>query len=433
MQNGLKLRLNLSKVFTLLVIFYPLTSVYASPVSSISIGDITIILMIVPMLLDMLCKRKKVRIVPFWAYMLYALVITLLCSALFTFISSSYSMSGAIIRLIRDAFFLIAIVVFGSNYFDYRCGRKALKIFVVILGCFIIFQSLVYKIFGKYVPGIIPQLRTTISGGLSGAEYNKTFKHIADVYGYVRCSGFLSEPAVVGQVVSVALLLELFDFSGKPSKILCPFYSLILALTFSTNSYVALFVCWALWIFWVIFLKHHRVNVTWLILTIFLAATAVAVLLSNENTANVFARFLELKYRVSGSSVIRVLRGMAFYLQMPFFYQIFGSGFGNFLQFKGIYTITTIYECADEYMNMNAYILISSGLVGFLLFIFTIFHTIRDNALVSKMIFILLLVFGLSCSIYSTPQFMIMMMFILFVPKEENKNGIAYYHASQHL
>lgn len=418
----------LSRLFTLLVIIYPLTSVYATPVKSVSIGDMLLLLLIVPLTIDILSRRSRLRVIPFWIYMVYAFIVTIASSMIFMGLSASYDMSNAINRLIRDGFFLIIIAVFGSYYFDFKYGKKILTNFVIILGCFIIIQSLVYRIAGVYIPGIIPQLTTTISGGMTGSEYNSVFQHKAVVYGFVKSSGFLAEPAIVGQVVSVVLLLELFSKERKPSKKLCVFYSIILVLTFSTNSYVALIVCWVLWALYSN--RNNRKNTIRIFAVVFALILGLIFLFQNENTASVFSRFFELRDRTSGSSVIRVLRGIFFYMNMPMLYQIFGSGFGNFYGIKEIYGITSIYETVDEYMNTNAYILVSAGLIGFLLFVITILQSTKGSDVVSKMIFVLLLVFGLSSSIYSTPQFMIMMMFILFAPKEINLNEDPYYYAS---
>ncbi len=418
----------LTRFFTLLVIIYPLTSVYATPIRAVSVGDLLILLSIVPMTIDILVRRIKIQVIPVWIYLVYAFAATIVSSMIFIGVSASYDMSGAINRLIRDGYFLITIVVFGLYYFDFQYGKKVLRYFTVALGCFIVIQSLVYRVSGIYIPGIIPQLTTTISGGMTGSEYNSVFQHKAVVYGFIRSSGFLAEPAIVGQVVSVVLLLELFNKEAKPNILLCAFYSMVLVLTFSTNSYVALVVCWGLWALYSN--RNNRKGIIKIFVVLGFLIIGLILLLQNENIASVFARFFELKDRTSGSSVIRVLRGIFFFMNMPILYQVFGSGFGNFNGVKEIYGITTIYETADEYMNTNAYILVSAGVIGFLLFIITILRSTKGSDIVSKMILILLLVFGMSSSIYSTPQFMIMMMFILFAPKENRLNEDSYYYAS---
>lgn len=418
----------LVKCFTLLVILYPLTSVYATPIRSVSFGDTLMMLAMVLLLFDMFSKHLKLRIISFWLYICYSLLVTIICSFIFVGMNASYSMNDAINRLARDGYFLITIVVFGSYYFDFQYGKKMLKIFCIALGCFIIYQFVSYKVSGVYIPGIIPNLTTTISGGMTGSEYNSVFQHKAEVYGFIRSSGFLAEPAIVGQVVSVALLLELFTREKKTNILLSIFYSIILVLTFSTNSYVALVLCWGVWALYSN--RYNRKNIIGIFTVLVFLVIGLVALFHNENTASVFARFYELQDRTSGSSVIRVLRGMYFYFNMPLQYQIFGSGFGNFYGIKDIYGITTIYETDVEYMNTDAYILVSAGLIGFLLFIVTILQSARGNEIVSKMIFMLLLVFGLSSSIYSTPQFMIMMMFILFAPKENKLDEDSYHYAS---
>ena len=417
-----------AKIFTSLVIIFPLTSIYATPIKSVSFGDLLILLILIPLTFDMFINTARRGVVPFWIYIMYAFGVTVVASFLFFGISDTYSSNDVINRIIRDGYFLVTIVVFGKRYFDFQYGKKLLKSFTIVLGGFIIVQTIAFMLMGIYIPGIIPGLNTTISGGISGMEYNRIFQHKAEAEGLLRSSGFLAEPAIVGQVVSVTLLLELFNDRKKINKALCLYFSLILVLSFSTNSYVALFVCWTLWTLYSN--RHSRKNIIKILIGIIVLIIGLIIFVQNERTASVFARFFELRDRTSGSSVIRVLRGIVFYINMPLLFQLFGSGFGNFLEFKKLYEITTIYETADEYMNTNAYILISTGLIGFILFIITILWSIRNNDVVSKMIFILLLVFGLSSSIYSTPQFMIMMMFILFYPKERGFYEDTYYYTS---
>ena len=247
----------------------------------------------------------------------------------------------------------------------------------------------------------------------------------------MRVSCFFSEPAVCAHFLSVALLLELFPAVGKIKDFTTSFlYTIALVLTFSVNAYVAIVVCWGIWVLFNA--KNHKKSgliTTILVFSIMIAG--IVMIASNDITKRVFERLFLLGDTsiTEGSSVVRVLRGMSFYFEMPTFFQIFGSGFGNFIQFKDIYGITTIYETADEYMNTNAYILVSSGIIGFILFVGSLYTIAKKRITISKMILLIVIMFGFSSSIYSSAQFVIMLSFILYAPKkEEILNEIKNYH-----
>ena len=411
----------ISKLYTMWVLILPVTTIYASPLSSISIGEIIILFMMVVCFFDMFyTKTLYLDMSPFLFYLLYALIISVLCGGWFTINCTSYSMSDSVERMFRDGFYFAIIVMFSPKYFDFEFGKKILEKISFFLCAFVITQFLVYLATRIYIPGVIPWLKTTISGGFTGAELSAKFVSNASIDGFVRAPGFFSEPAVVAQFLSVSLLCVLFPIYGKTEYKKAILYSVTMLTTFSVNAYVALFVCWGLWTIYSN--RGNRDKIIRIILFIILAIVGFVVLMKNDKTASVINRLIELKNggRTSGSSVLRVVRGMAFYAKMPLGFQILGSGFGNFVQFKSMYDINTIYEMADEYMNTNAYVLISSGIIGFILYITALFRSAKGKIILSSMIAIIVLVFGLSSSIYSSAVYAIMLTFLIAAPKKED-------------
>lgn len=411
----------ISKLYTMLVLILPVTNIYASPFPSISIGEIIILFMMVVCLFDMFrTKTLYIDMTPFLSYLLYALIISVLCGCWFTINCTSYFMRDSVERMFRDGFYFAIVIMFSPKYFNFEFGKKMLDKISFFLCAFVITQFLVYSATRIYIPGVIPWLKTTISGGFTGAELSAKFVATASIDGFVRAPGFFSEPAVVAQFLSVSLLCVLFPTYGKAEYKKAILYSITLLITFSVNAYVVLLVCWGLW-----FLYSNRGNRDRIIrisLFIILSIVAFGFLMMNDKTASVINRLIELKNggRTSGSSVLRVVRGMAFYANMPFIFQIFGSGFGNFIQFKSMYDINTIYEVADEYMNTNAYVLISSGIIGFILYIAALFRSAKGKIILSSMIATIVFVFGLSSSIYSSAVYAIMLTFLITAPRKED-------------
>ncbi len=410
---------NMKKLFTGFVLLLPVFNIYASPIEYLSIGELLMFLLMFLLLADRFMKDRDIVVDknPFWIYLIYALAATLISSLIF-FSKTGFEWQAMGIRVVRDSFYFIIIMFFGKWYFDFKYARYLMRKISIILGIFIFFQFFVYRAVQIYVPNVIPMLKTTVSGGFMGYEIIEAYSLTASLDGFVRAAGFFSEPAVVAQYMSVSLLLELFPEHEKTNIKLALFYSAAMILTFSVNAYVGLAVCWGLW-----GIYSNKNNKKALIrifsLVVFFAVIGI-IMIKNSAMSSVLNRLIDLKNGVNphGSSAIRVLRGIAFYYNMPLFYQIFGSGFGNFLQFKELYKITTIYEMMDEYMNTNAYILVSSGIIGFSLFVASIFRRAAGRVIFSKMLIIIVLMYGMSSSIYSSAQFVIMLLFIMYAPKK---------------
>lgn len=407
----------LQKVYMWSVMLLPLLSIYASPIPSVSIGEIWFFCLMFILSIDMFKMNYKVQINPFYCYILYALFVSVLSSVIFS-INTEYSSLDMIERMFRDAFYFAIVLIFGVNYFKFSYALTVVRKVALLLSLYMIIQYIAYAGLNINLPNIIPFLDTMVSGGVKGQEILDQYEKTAIYDGYMRVAGFFSEPAVSAQFLSVAILLELYCVYGtKPEyKYLC-LYTIAMILTFSVNAYVALVVCWGIWLF---FNKQFKMGIWGNIVVFFFVVLGSYFLVTNEFTQSVFNRLLLLgdSSITTGSSVIRVVRGPAFYLSMPLFYQIFGSGFGNFFYLKNTYNISTIYETNDDYMNTNSYIMISAGLIGFLIYILSLYMISRHKLPVSRMILLIVIVFGFSSSIYSTPQFIIMLLFILYGPQK---------------
>lgn len=421
----------MSKIFTVFIMLFPLLSIYASPISILSYGELILAIVVVCMFIHILKNDTNIKYTPFYYYLLYALISTIILSLLLKLLKSGFSVNDMLQRVLRDSFYFAIIVVFGPIFFDFQFGKKLLKGISILLCLYMIIQVTVFMLLKVYIPGIIPWAKTTISGGAYGAEVIEHFAKDAQIDGYARGVGFFSEPAVSAQFLTVALLFELFSKSKRKRWSLIVLYTVGMLVTVSVNAYVALAVCFIIFI-----LYSNRKNSKRLFISMILCAIlAVAALSIAESISlTVWERITELfsGNMYYGSSSVRVFRGPAFYMNMPLFYRLFGSGFGNFVEFKNAYDISTVYEVADEYLNTNAYILISSGLIGFILYVVMLYKHIKHRVAFSKAMLLLVLVYGLSCSIYSSAQFVIMLLFLMNAPlkKEVNKNESKHNYAS---
>lgn len=415
----------LESIYTLLIVLLPLLHIYAVPRfgNVLSLGELFLILTI-PFLVVTWARRGIYAKMdnPFFLYLFYALVSTIIISLVLCFMYSQFSPNSMINRVLRDIYYMMLIVIFGKEFFNFELGVKYIKIFAIILSAFIISQFILYSVFGVYVSGFIPGVRTTISGGAISDEIATKFLLAATYDGVIRCNGFLAEPASAGHFLSVALLIFLFPTNKTSIDFkIAIVVSLAMVLTFSTNAFVALTFCW---IWWLLFAKKRRQEAGGAILLILIACGIIIPFeVKNNLIQGVFSRLTGLfaaDNNTQNSASVRVLRGWAFYMKMPVVNQIFGSGFGNFIEFKEALNICTVYEHADEYLNTNAYVAISSGLIGVVLYIYGIWKAaMLSNQALAKSLALLLFIYGMSSSLYSSAPFVIILLLIFNCPKKE--------------
>lgn len=409
----------LMKLFTIIIILMQPLNVYSSFIPNVALGELLMVLAIPMLVLGAIIQQNKLRISSFVIYLIYTFMISAIISLL-TDIGDFESVK----RLIRDTFYWTLFLFFGLNYFNYEYGVNLYKFIAKALSIYIIFQFIIYQLSGYYLTGFVPFLDINTTGNVSSFELISHYLKSASNNGYLRPNGFLLEPAACGQYLAPVLILYLFKSNNELS---CKYeYKNILIitvgmlLTVSANAYISLFFIYIIWI--ISNFRKKKISKKLLGVIAIIIVTGVIFLTFTNIGRSVINRFIILlsNQQREGSSSIRVLRGMAFYLAMPVQFQIFGIGFGNFIQFKAAYNIETIYETMDEYMNTNAYILISVGIVGFLLYLFFIFRFTKNKYFQSKALVYLLLLFGLSCSIYSTPIFILILLLIYHTPCKYN-------------
>ena len=413
----------ISSMFTFFIVLLPCLSIYAIPGLNlpVSLGEATIIVLILLILLDMAAeKRSKVIATPFSIYLIYAFVSTVFVSALFLLLYQSYSISDMISRVVRDCLYMSLIVFFGKDYFDYQKAKKFIEIVATLLSLYVFAQFFLYQVFDFYLSGFIPSVKTTISGGAISDEISAHFLKNATIDGFVKAHGFLSEPAAAAHFLSTALLLELIPLGRKINFKRAILYSAGMVFTFSVNAYIALVFCWLVWM--VVYARRGKEIIHGIVFICVVLLFVIPTAINSDFVGAVVGRLTGLFSGEStqNSAAMRVFRGWAFYFEMPFIYQLIGSGFGNFIEFKEALSISTVYEQADEYLNSNSYIAISSGIIGLFLYVMGIWREASQKHPVAKCMALLLFLFGFSSSIYSSGMFVIMMLLIFNCPRKEN-------------
>lgn len=136
---------------------------------------------------------------------------------------------------------------------------------------------------------------------------------------------------------------------------------------------------------------------------------------------NVFDKFL---YRIStigdttsSTGSLRILRGYYIFSLGNPINKIFGIGFGNIINYLIKNGITTPYDgnllIGNEYMNSLSYILVASGILGFLLFLVFLLQSFVYIDSNSKLILLYLIVLLSTSAIILSPTYVVISVFLL--------------------
>jgi hypothetical protein len=403
----------INTIFTFIIMTMPIINNYASPIPAVGLSEFVLLLFMPFMLLSILLHHKKVALHGYWVFFFYGAVVSLII----LIFNSEFSLSEVGKRLLRDAFYVFLIFLFAQKFFDVKFALELYKKLTIFTCTYLILQCISFYIFHYTLPWVIPGLEFNFSN----RDMESYFQHYVAMYQYIfRPTSVFVEPAQFAHFVAPYLILTLFSLNRleKQDYILAIFVSISMLLSTSANAYVFMLVIWALWyIFSLIGVQKHN-NVA----VLFGAGVfAVIVLFFLNSYSNIFdaviSRFDNIGNGVSGSTNVRLLRGVYLFDALDPIYQILGIGFGSFSDFSSSYSITTMYDTKTEYMNSISYILVSSGITGLLIYLFTLYKISNMGILTVKMLILLLLVMSISSSVYSTPIYVIILSFALYLPK----------------
>lgn len=395
------------KIYSYTLIFSIVLNVYTYVRFNISYGEILLFLLM-PFLIPRVHKIKLNSAGTLYIlFIVYAIIVTIINIMLF----SQIDIAETVKRLVRDGFYIVIICVFSKEFFDYKYAIKALNILSVVLSVYIIIQFLAYLVFGLYIPGLINGLPI---GELNATEYKMHILKMAAIDGFLRPTGFLREPSHCAQLLSISLLLNFIPCNGDVSKKRVILYTLALLFTTSTNAIIFIATTYMLcfWYYMKSRIRRARTNALFIgIAVIFLFVSAY---INVPFIQSVAGRLLSIGSQDTSSSSLRVLRGIAFFAAMPSISKFFGIGFGNFLGYREALNISTRFEVISEYMSMDIYVITSAGIIGTIILLSAIHTGLKGKQFYNKALMILLLVIGISSSIYSSILYAIALSFVFF-------------------
>lgn len=378
---------NRKRVFTSLAVLMMVANVYVVPfLPTIGVGEAIFLLFFPYFFLGM--KNRNMMSTSLFMFLTYSFTITIIMA-----LARNGSLSAPLIRMVRDFVYIMIIFVFGGDYVERELLVKEIKLFCKILAYFIIIQCLVYYIFHFYVPGI-PYSVMTGDGGLTGKGIADTCMSYVRNAGYLKPPGFLCEAAHCAQCLLIGVCICLFP-SNSDEKIDLKNAVLFSVVALITMSAAAIIYIVAIWLFALLGSKGISINHKLSILAVLLIGSFV--MLQSGVLVPIFerlSRLSELNIDSDNSTWFRISRGFNIWsTDLNLVQKVVGVGFGN---------IEGVLEIENEYMNSIAYLMVSAGIIGCILYIFLIARMVKLGDNRSKAIILALILMASCSSIYSS-------------------------------
>ena len=400
-----------NRIFSYLVVIMMLGNVYLFPFfKSLDMGEVMLIAFIPFFVMKMRNTTIKREYSLIYMFVCYSLLVTMIMSVLL-----DGSMSNPAVRMIRDFFYYFVIFFLGVHFFDMRSFKKILVRFCVLLSAFVIVQVLVYTLIGYFIPGFLMSAPLN-DGGYTGAQLYSNYIRYASIAGYLKPNGFFFFFSYCAQCFFVAILVLLFgNYKEKNDVRIALFISIGMAFTMSTSAMLYLAFAWGAWCF-----KESKKNFIKIFVIVVCVLGVGAVALRNGQLDNVMVVIQRFTKTLSGdnvtnSSQLRMMKGFTTFLALPLPQKIFGIGFGNYLAAVPLISRSaTINMINSEYMNTVSYILVSAGIIGFIIMALFFIRLFRNNFGLGRIMIIALVIMSFGSSVYNSPIWIWMMLLILY-------------------
>ena len=226
-----------SRVFTTMLILYPLLSLYSLFGTSVMLPDFLMILFLVFIVAKAFFTRSISLEISFLPWTVY-IVLHMLATLLFRDISDSYDFMGSTFRYLL--YFIL--ILFGvRDYFDVEYGIKVYKYVCIVSTAFLILQTVVVALFGYYIKGYL-EISFLPIGRTDLIDFGKNVSQ----YTIFRPRSFFSEPAHYGTYICGYFTISLFK-NGKKELPVQLFLSLGALLSMSSTAILMIVAIWMIY------------------------------------------------------------------------------------------------------------------------------------------------------------------------------------------
>jgi hypothetical protein len=352
------------QLFSFLIALLPFTYQYASPIASVSFGE----LLLIPFMLFYLIKfiSKGARFTK--SYNGYYIYILLSCiMTVFALVNPYFSLSDFSTVFVRMIYYSILVFVAIDNI-NIKTTLKTCMIFAVIFSVYAIIQFFVYKVTGTYLP-------TTLSAKWVFGPESGIRTDYAEYYKYLyRPSSLFLEPSYYAIFCGPGLVFSLLS-NIKSKKNL--FYGIIISLglivSASSAGLIIIIISWFSYLLRVVY-NNKRFSIKGLLLAGTLVVLALLVFSSSISSV------LLSRTETGGSFNNRITRGLLLLDNLNIYQHIFGVGISNLSNFVNYNHFYTKYD--EINLNYAATFIgtyLKSGIFVFLSLIYFFVKSIKVN------------------------------------------------------
>ncbi len=351
----------IKKIYTAIIALWPILNVYGTPIDGFGMGDLFVILLL-PFVIISYFKNKKALDKTY-----KKLVVSIILFISFSIITSLLSIiifNGAEIdiikRLIVTIFYVIlSIICIKQGIIDRKLFIKVYCYAAIIASFAILLQYFFHYVLHKNLYLLIGQLKLSPSNLQSFADYKNKYD-LMYLYNF-RPTSFFLEPAHFAAYASPSIYILLNKNKKIKNILFAIIVSLSVILSTSGIGIVATMIIWAYYL-----LKNNE-NQKLKVITILVFGIFIAVFVNNSIFDKSAERIRDINKDSESSINYRLLKGYKMYPKMQLYEQIFGIGLGGYESYVRALGDETELD-SNEYMNSVSYILVSTGLIGFIIF-----------------------------------------------------------------
>lgn len=383
----------LVNIFSILIIFCSFLHQYESPLPGITLGEFLVILVIVIITLN-------------YPKLMFSIPINLLTKIFFFFLLLSFIsiiLQGSyklfiVTRWIRYSSYILMVLI-SSRIYSYQYAIKLYKYFCLFVSIYIILQYVLFLLLDVYLPiKILPIPWSRLQDTQQLLEQSIRY--------YFRGYGIFTEPGYSAKFLLPGLALSLFGWTEKRKIDYSSMILISLGIIITTSVQGMIVGLITVSFFTIELIMDSKKNIKNLLFEVYIGAALLGLLYLSSSlglTDVSFRRIQTISLDSTGSTGIRVFRGFAIFEQLPLQFKIMGVGLGNtsfFVLRNGIQTIydsSSLTDTALGYTSGISGILVESGVIGFLFFLYWFFKTRSGLSKLQRIIlyqFIILLIGG---------------------------------------
>lgn len=384
----------MAKIFSIIIILFPILSIYMSPIPGVDLGSF-VYLIFLPFAIiknnEHFYLKKNVS--TFILFVFYIMIITFVGPIFQQYVDIDI----IVLRLLKFIFIICSgLLLCTLGYFDLVYAKKALIFVAILSSLFVIIQQIMYTSFGVRIPGFYMPLVMN-----EQIRFYWDLDELAQVL--YRPGGFFLEPSHYTQYIVLPFLMILFSDYVKYKYIKI---AIIMIGVFCSTSGMGMVLLTTIIIIYFLFTNKNKLQCGLLLIILL----SLLYYMFSVQDSNFIVKAIE---RINGENqfggVALQMRSSSFnlLLNLDAIQIIFGVGFGNIPLYV--------------YYNGWSYILWCFGIVGVCLFLnFLVFLFRRGNLYQKIYIFIYIVLLSVA-QLFTTNMLIFILPFLTKIP--DNRLG----------